>query len=84
MGKVFFLVWSIYNPDHTVTQSYMGGHEYNTAAACQTMTEAFNAAVDITKEDFACTTFAPTHPGMVRIRDAEDVADDTEFFIKSY
>jgi hypothetical protein len=33
--------------------------------------------------DFACTTVAPTHTGMVLVRDTEDVADDTEFFIKA-
>jgi hypothetical protein len=84
MGKVFFLVWLVYNPNHTVTLSYMGGHEYGSAAACQTMTEAFNGAVDVTKTDFACTTIAPAHPGMVLVRDLEDVADDTDFFIKSF
>jgi hypothetical protein len=83
MGKIFFLVWLVYNPNHTVTLSYMGGHEYASAAACQTMTETFNNAVDITKMDFACTTIAPTHAGMVLVRDAEDVADDEEFFIKA-
>jgi hypothetical protein len=83
MGKVFFLVWLVYNPNHTVTLSYMGGHEYGTANACQTMTETFNRAVDVTQQDFACTTIAPTHAGMVLVRDLEDVADDTEFFIKS-
>jgi hypothetical protein len=83
MGKVFFLVWLVYNPNHTVTLSYMGGHEYGTANGCQTMTEAFNSAVDVTQQDFACTTIAPTHAGMVLVRDLEDVADDTEFFITS-
>lgn len=83
MGKVFFLVWLVYNPNHTVTLSYMGGHEYGNAATCQTMTETFNAAVDITQMDFACTAVAPTHAGMVQVRDLEDVSDDTEFFIKS-
>lgn len=83
MGKVFFLVWLTFNPNHTVTLSYMGGHEYGTAAACQTMTKTFNAAVDITREDFACTTNEPTHPGMVRTVDVESMADDEDFFIKA-
>ena len=83
MGKVFFLVWLVYNPNHTVTLSYMGGHEYGTKKTCQTMTEVFNAAVDITQEDFACTTFPPAHPGMVLTVDVESMADNEDFFIKA-
>jgi hypothetical protein len=83
MGKVFFMVWAVYNADHTVTLSYMGGHEYGNAAACQTMTERFNEAVDITKMDFACTTIEPAHAGMVFTIDQEALADWDEFFIKT-
>jgi hypothetical protein len=84
MGKIFFLVWAVYNPDHTVTVSYMGGHEYASAQTCQTMTETFNNAVDITQQDFACTTIAPEDAGgTVFTIDQEALADWDEFLVKT-
>jgi hypothetical protein len=93
MNKAIFLVWLTFNPNHTANLAYMGGHEYATEAACSAASDKLNtaasAAMEVTTEkelpemEFACTTFAPTHAGMVLTVDIESIADDTEFFIKA-
>lgn len=93
MGKVFFLVWLTFNPNHTANLGYMGGHEYASEAACMDMADRFNARVvaameELTEEEspeqeYNCTTIAPPKTGNVRVVDIEYIADDTEFFIKA-
>lgn len=92
MGKVFFLVWLTFNPNHTANLAYMGGHEYASAEACMSMADTFNrvagkAMEETTEEElpemeFNCTTVAPDQTGNVRVVDTEYVSDDTGFFIK--
>lgn len=93
MGKVFFLVWVTFNPNHTANLAYMGGHEYASAAACMEVADRLNtvagAAMEVTTEEelpemeFNCTTNAPPKTGSVLIVDIEYIADDTELFIKA-
>lgn len=93
MGKVFFLVWLTFNPDHTANLSHMGGHEYASAAACMDAADRFNSvagdAMEVTTEEelpemeFNCTTIAPDHWGNPQIVDIEYVSDETEYFIKA-
>jgi hypothetical protein len=92
MGKIFFLVWLTFNPNHTANLGYMGGHEYASAAACMAAAETFNAvagaAMEVTTEEelpeqeFNCTTIEPDQTDNVRVVDTEYVADETELFIK--
>jgi hypothetical protein len=93
MGKVFFLVWLTFNPNHTANLNYMGGHEYGTAAACNAVADTANALVEklmiefseeeFPEQEYACTTFDTTNTSRVDVRDIEDIADETNFFIKS-
>lgn len=93
MGKVFFLVWLTFNPNHTANLSYMGGHEYASAAQCNAISARFNGEAEkammlLSEEEFpeteyGCTTIAPTHWGKPVIVDIESIADDTDFFIKA-
>ena len=93
MGKIFFLVWLTFNPNHTANLSYMGGHEYASEAACMDMADRFNAVAgaamaetteeELPEMEFNCTTNAPPKTGNVRVVDIEYIADDTEFFIKA-
>ena len=80
--KIIFLVWLVYNPNHTVTLSYMGGHEYASAATCNAISVRANDAVDITEQEFACTSNLPASSARVMTMDKEALWDDEEFFIK--
>lgn len=85
MGKVFFLVWLTFNPNHTVTYTYLAGHEYASASKCMEEVHRIMEPewMDWTKHDAGCTTNAPTHAGMVFTADIEATADDETFFIKA-
>lgn len=81
--KTIFLVWLVFHPvNHTATVHYMGGHEYTSPAPCHAIADLANEVTDITKEEYACSPFTPTHAGMVYTVDVEQMADQPDMFLK--